>query len=113
MAFLFKSKKNQNNTLPQANRDVHTSEGSKPAAPTVNGIKEKDKAGAPVQTTPSSSVNNSLNSLGGAGTPSPDHGSGMRDKTEQDSQVSSCKSTFRGAISHSWRNTRLFCRGVW
>ena len=89
MAFLFKSKKSQsNNALPPANRDIHTSEGPKSSIPTVNGFKDKDKAGGPVQTTPSSSVNNSLNSLGGAGTPSPDNGSGPRERTEQDSQVS-------------------------
>ena len=89
MAFLFKSKKSQsNNALPPANRDIHTSEGSKPSIPTVNGFKDKEKAGGPIQTTPSSSVNNSLNSLGGAGTPSPEHGSGSREKSEQDTQVS-------------------------
>lgn len=89
MAFLFKSKKNQsNNALPPANRDTHTSEGSKSSIPTVNGIKDKERTGGPVQTTPASSVNNSLNSLGGAGTPSPEHGSGSRERSEQESQVS-------------------------
>jgi hypothetical protein len=89
MAFLFKSKKTQNNNaLPPANRDIHTSEGSKSSLPTVNGIKDREKAGGPVQTTPNSSVNDSLNSLGGAGTPSPEQGSGSRERSEQDSQVS-------------------------
>lgn len=89
MAFLFKSKKNQsNNAMPPANRDIHTSEGSKSSVPTVNGIRDREKAGGPVQTTPSSSVNDSVNSLGGAGTPSPEHSSGSRERSEQDSQVS-------------------------
>lgn len=89
MAFLFKSKKHQNNALPPASRDIHTSEGSKPSVATVNGVKEKDKVGGPAQnTTPSSSVNNSLNSLGGAGTPSPEQFPAAREKPEQDSQVS-------------------------
>lgn len=89
MAFLFKSKKQQsNNAVPPPNRDIHTSEGPKSSIPTVNGFKDQERAGGPVQTTPSSSVNNSLNSLGGADTPSPEHGSGSKDRPEQDSQVS-------------------------
>ncbi len=95
MAFLFKSKKHQNTALPPASRDNHTSEGPKVSGPIVNGIKEKEKEkfARPVQTTPNSSVNNSLNSLGGANTPSPEHGVGSREKPEQEPQVSTSSST--------------------
>ncbi|KAI9833335.1 MAG: hypothetical protein M1819_003730 [Sarea resinae] len=73
MAFLFKSKKHQS-AIPPATRDITSSGGP---APATNGFvvgKEKDgKDRPPNQTpTPGSSVNNSLNSLGGANTPSPD-----------------------------------------
>jgi len=102
MAFLFKSKKHQNNALPPANRDIHTSEGPKPSVPAVDGIKENEKTGGPVQnTTPNSSVNNSLNSLGGAGAPSPEQISGVREKPEQDSQVS-FPNNYYGRLSPSF-----------
>ena len=61
--------------------------GSREVAPTnppANAVREKDKpSGAGAQTTPGSSVNNSLNSLGGA---SPDHG---RTRLDQENQVRS------------------------
>jgi hypothetical protein len=66
MAFLFKSKKHQSN-IPAAARDIHTSDGSSASSrPMANGF---SSAQSP---TPSSSVNNSLNSLGGGGANSPD-----------------------------------------
>lgn len=90
MAFLFKSKKHQQGSgLPPASRNVHTSEGppanpnpNPPAAAQPSGAKERD--GSHSQTpTPSSSYNNSLNSLNG--TNSPDHPR-MRQRAESESQ---------------------------
>ncbi|GFN17831.1 negative regulator of mitotic exit [Aspergillus tubingensis] len=90
MAFLFKSKKHQQGSgLPPASRNVQSSEGP-PANPSPNpsaaaqpsGAKERD--GSHSQTpTPSSSYNNSLNSLNG--TNSPDHPR-MRQRAESESQ---------------------------
>ena len=71
MSFLFGKKK-------PGSRDVGSAN-----AP-ANAPREKDKpAGAVPQTTTGSSVNNSLNSLGGA---SPDHG---RTRLDQEAQVRS------------------------
>ena len=82
MSFLFGKKK------PGA-RDGNPSGGSSASIPTLNGIRERDnKPGGAQHTTPGSSVNDSLNSLGGAATPSPDHGSLSRTSHEQDGQVS-------------------------
>ena len=71
MAFLFKSKKNADKN--QSSKDVsNSSAGSQSPLQTSNGrINEK-------QTTPASSVNNSMNSLQGGGTPSPEQLNGRR-----------------------------------
>lgn len=89
MSFLFGKKKQQPPTaLPPASRDTHTAGGASTNAPTANGAKDKDKPGARTQTpTPGSSVNNSMNSLGGRATPSPEHNLGARGGAEQDVQV--------------------------
>lgn len=89
MSFLFgKKKQPQPPALPPASRDTHTPGGSSTGAPTANGAKDKDKPGARTQTpTPGSSVNNSINSLGGAATPSPEQNLGARGGAEQDLQV--------------------------
>ncbi|SLM34847.1 Kelch-type beta propeller [Lasallia pustulata] len=88
MSFLFgKKKQPQPPALPPASRDTHTPGGSSTGAPTANGAKDKDKPGARTQTpTPGSSVNNSINSLGGAATPSPEQNLGARGGAEQDLQ---------------------------
>lgn len=67
MAFLFKSKKNQDRAHTAKENGVASSQGSLQSA---NGRSLKEKEGAVQNTTPGSSVNNSLNSLGG--TPSPE-----------------------------------------
>ncbi|KAI9805344.1 MAG: Negative regulator of mitotic exit [Piccolia ochrophora] len=79
MAFFFKSKKNQNSALPAQTKDSPSSlpPSSIPSTQGLNGIpagiKDREKEGGRIQTpTPSSSVNNSLNSLGGTATPSPE-----------------------------------------
>lgn len=84
MAFLFKSKKNsQGSALPQATRNVHTSEGTPttgtPAA--TNGVKGE---GPTQTTTPSSSYNHSLNS---ATSPTSPDTVKMRQRSESESQV--------------------------
>ena len=79
MAFLFKSKKNQNNAQAQQRPD--TSSGipvSQSSPQSASGTGSRGEKGAVQQNpTPASSVNNSLNSLGGGGgrganTPSPE-----------------------------------------
>lgn len=88
MSFLFKSKKNQPpaSGLPQATRNIHTSEGTvSEKSPSLNG--EMMREGGLMQSpTPSGSVNNSLHSIGGAGSPDPIR---MRQRAESESQVSS------------------------
>lgn len=86
MAFLFKSKKNQQGSgLPPATRNVHTSEGtpSGSSAP-LNGAKERDGGGSHTPTPPGS-YNNSLNSLGSLNGPDPQR---MRQRAESETQVS-------------------------
>ena|SRR5438045_8127202 len=86
MAFLFKSKKQQQSNIaapPQA-RDVSSSgPGSNSSLSTTNGssIGREKLDQTP---TPGGSVNNSLNSLGGTGTPSPE----LKSLREGDLQVS-------------------------
>lgn len=85
MAFLFKSKKNQQGTgLPQATRNIHTSEGvpSSTSAPALNGIKDGGGSQTP---TPSGSYNNSLNSMSNMNGPDQQKG---RQRAESESQVS-------------------------
>lgn len=89
MAFLFKSKKNQQGTaLPPATRNVHTSEGAPssgtPPPPLSNGSKVEGNAFAQTPT-PSSSYNNSLNS---AMSPTSPDNARLRQRAESESQVS-------------------------
>ncbi|KAJ5590966.1 hypothetical protein N7450_004938 [Penicillium hetheringtonii] len=88
MAFLFKSKKNQQGTaLPPATRNVHTSEGAPssgtPPPPLSNGSKVEGNAFAQTPT-PSSSYNNSLNS---AMSPTSPDNARLRQRAESESQV--------------------------
>ena len=88
MSFLFGKKKQFSNSPNSGGRDGHPPGGSSASIPTVNGPKEREKQSSGAQSiTPDSSVNNSLNSLGGAATPSPEHGVASRTSHEQDSQV--------------------------
>lgn len=88
MAFLFKSKKNQPPAtgLPQATRNIHTSEGTgSEKSPSLNG--EMLREGGFMQSpTPSGSVNNSLNSMTGAASPDPIR---PRQRADSEPQVSS------------------------
>lgn len=84
MSFFFGKKKGQNAhpDPPRSGAASRDASGSGPSltAAQVNGAKGRitPVAGAPaIQTpTPGSSVNNSINSVNGAKTPSPDHGRG-------------------------------------
>ncbi|GAD92115.1 cell polarity protein (Tea1), putative [Paecilomyces variotii No. 5] len=96
MAFLFKSKKTQqqNAGLPPATRNIHTSEGapSSTSSGSLNG--SRDREGGPVQSpTPSGSVNNSLSSV--AGVNSPD-GQRPRPRAESESQVPRAQQSMNG-----------------
>ncbi|RAH42082.1 putative cell polarity protein (Tea1) [Aspergillus brunneoviolaceus CBS 621.78] len=87
MAFLFKSKKHQQGSgLPPATRSNHSSEGAPANAPATapTGPKERDSAHSHTPT-PSSSYNNSLNSVTSIN--SPDHPR-MRQRAESESQAS-------------------------
>jgi len=85
MSFLFGKKKQFSNSPNSGGRDAHPSSASPPSA---NGLKEREKQSGGAQSiTPDSSVNNSLNSLGGAATPSPEQGLASRTSHEQDNQV--------------------------
>ena len=77
MAFLFKSKKNADRAAAAKENGVVGSQGSlqSSGANPPRGLKEKSDmaTGGPVQErTPGNSVNNSLNSVGGTATPSPE-----------------------------------------
>ena len=89
MSFLgFGKKKGSSQVAPSGVRETHPPSSSNVSIPTVNGLKEKDKQpGGGQDITPGSSVNNSLNSLGGAPTPSPEHGTGARRSQDQDGAV--------------------------
>ena len=89
MSFLgFGKKKGSSQVATSGVREIHPSSGSSASIPTVNGLKEKDKSSGGVpDITPGSSVNNSLNSLGAAPTPSPEHGTGTRRSQDQDGAV--------------------------
>lgn len=90
MSFLFGKKKQTHNPLPPATRDTHTPGGS--SISTTNGIKSKERGPSAAQTsTPGSSINNSITSVGGTHTPSPDHGIDKRGGPEQDRSVGSSK----------------------
>ncbi|KAL2816776.1 hypothetical protein BDW59DRAFT_135954 [Aspergillus cavernicola] len=110
MAFLFKSKKNQQaSALPPATRNVHTSEGAAAGSgATPNGPKEG--AVVPQTPTPSSSYNNSLNSVNS--TSSPDH-LRMRQRAESESQAqrphqpSNSPGSSPGASLYPWSQRRL------
>ncbi|KAL4808880.1 hypothetical protein BDV18DRAFT_133384 [Aspergillus unguis] len=84
MAFLFKSKKNQQASgLPAATRNVHTSEGT-PAGSgaALNG--SKDGVGTSQTPTPSGSYNNSLNSVSSTNSPEQQR---VRQRAESESQT--------------------------
>jgi hypothetical protein len=93
MAFLFKSKKNLEKAQAQTKDGVSGSQtsiqGSNGRPPTRD-----EKSGNPNHT-PGSSVNNSMNSLGGGTTPSPEQNGRMEPRSEKvsDLPVSSHKTT--------------------
>ena len=101
MSFLFGKKKPSPGGGGSGHRETNPASGSNHSSSPATGTKEKDKTMAGVQeTTPSSSVNNSLNSLGrggvggpGATTPSPEHGAASRGDHSLDGPVSPSRST--------------------
>jgi hypothetical protein len=102
MAFLFKSKKNQQTSgLPPATRNVHTSEGA-PAGSgaTLNG--SKDGVVTSQTPTPSGSYNNSLNSVTSTNSPEQQR---MRQRAESESQV--CTLHYYKPGVHLWTTVRI------
>ncbi|KAK1147434.1 Negative regulator of mitotic exit [Aspergillus melleus] len=117
MAFLFKSKKNQQNTtLPPASRNVPSSEGAPPnappsAAPAAAPPAPKEREGGNPQTpTPSSSYNNSLNSVNSTNSPETQR---MRQRAESESQrslqgpTSNSPNTSPGTSLYPWSQRRV------
>jgi hypothetical protein len=85
MAFLFKSKKNADKA--QATKEGGVA-GSVSSLQSSNGRIAQNEKGAAQQTTPGSSVNNSMNSLqgGGTSTPSPEQLNGRRGPSSEQVQ---------------------------
>ncbi|PYH40978.1 putative cell polarity protein (Tea1) [Aspergillus saccharolyticus JOP 1030-1] len=113
MAFLFKSKKHQQGSgLPPATRGNHSSEGTPANPPATAPTAQKERDSAHSQTpTPSSSYNNSLNSLNG--TNSPDHPR-LRQRAESESQQpppthsnNTSPNNSPGASLYPWSQRRL------
>ncbi|KAL4749710.1 hypothetical protein BDW72DRAFT_213956 [Aspergillus terricola var. indicus] len=109
MAFLFKSKKNQQTSgLPPATRNVHTSEGA-PAGSgaALNG--SKDGVVTSQTPTPSGSYNNSLNSVTSTNSPEQQR---VRQRAESESQVqrpqqSTSPVSSPGSSLYPWSQRRL------
>ncbi|KAL4906636.1 hypothetical protein BDW74DRAFT_136120 [Aspergillus multicolor] len=109
MAFLFKSKKNQQASgLPPATRNVHTSEGAPAGSGAVlNG--SKDGVVTSQTPTPSGSYNNSLNSVTSTNSPEQQR---MRQRAESESQVQrpqqpSSPVSSPGSSLYPWSQRRL------
>ncbi|KAI9703227.1 MAG: Negative regulator of mitotic exit [Candelina mexicana] len=89
MAFLFKSKKPPPSATPSATRNGQSPSSSNSGMPNVNGVvgtRDREKETALNHSiTPNSSVNTSVNSVGGAGTPSPEQKS-LRDRPDYEPQ---------------------------
>ncbi|KAH8590221.1 hypothetical protein B0O99DRAFT_691663 [Bisporella sp. PMI_857] len=112
MAFLFKSKKNADKA--QAAKDGGI--GSSSSLQSSNGRIAQNEKGAIQQTTPASSVNNSLNSLqgGGTGTPSPEQLNGRRGPSVEQTQdpnmrngAAQSMTTNPNASLYPWSQRRL------
>ena len=87
MSFLFGKKKQGHGGLPPATRDTHTSDGPN-ASEKVNGVKARERGPGTLSPTPQGgSVNNSINSVGGFQSPSPERGQGPRLDPDQDMPV--------------------------
>ena len=89
MSFLFgKKKETKGAGAPPASRDGNIAVGANSSIPTANGVKGRERGPSTTQSpTPGSSVDNSVNSAGGAHTPSPEHGPEQRGGPGQELQV--------------------------
>ncbi|PKY06560.1 putative cell polarity protein [Aspergillus campestris IBT 28561] len=115
MAFLFKSKKNQQGAgVPPGARNINASDApaANPPAAVPNAPKERE-AGATQTPTPSSSYNNSLNSINSAGSPEYQR-SRQRAESESQSQrqpqtgsASNSPNTSPGTSLYPWSQRRL------
>ena len=92
MSFLFGKKKDTKpaGALP-ASRDGNPTAGTNTTAAAANNLKSRERGPNTAQSpTPGSSVDNSINSAGGAHTPSPEQGADQRGGTGQEMQVCQC-----------------------
>lgn len=113
MSFLFgKKKAAQNAPVPPASRDGHTSGGSNSSIPTVNGLKSNKGPATTQSPTPGSSVNNSIDSAGGAATPSPEHGPEQRGGPEPEVQVCCLEGFVSGECLHDTWLTEISLRST-
>lgn len=89
MSFLF-GKKKETKTVGGApsSRDGPPAGGASSAIPTTNGMKGRDRGPSTTQSpTPGSSIDNPVNSVGRAHTPSSEHGPDQRGGPGQELQV--------------------------
>lgn len=89
MSFLF-GKKKETKTVGGApsSRDGLPAGGAASSIPTTNGLKGRERGPSTTQSpTPGSSLDNSVNSVGGAHTPSPERGPDQRGGPGQETQV--------------------------
>ena len=89
MSFLFGKKKETKGVgVPPASRDGNVASGANSSIPTANGMKGRERGPGTTQSpTPGSSVDNSINSGGGAHTPSPEQGLEQRGGPAQEQPV--------------------------
>ena len=80
MSFLFgKKKETKGAGAPPASRDGNTAGAANSSIPTANGVKGRERGPSTTQSpTPGGSLDNSINSGGGAHTPSPEQGLDQR-----------------------------------
>jgi hypothetical protein len=110
MAFLFKSKKNLEKGPAQTKEGPNGVAGSQSSLQGANGRPSREEKGA--NATPGSSVNNSMNSLGGGtSTPSPDQNVGRRGPSvDQASDLPvSVNTTTNQSLRCTWRHRALRC----
>ena len=87
MSFLFGKKDKKQNAPAQRPLDLPSGQTSGGSVPTVNGARLKDRREGVTSPQPGASVNNSVNSIDDATTPSPEHAQGQRGRVDSDLQV--------------------------
>ncbi len=105
MSFLFgKKKETKAGGAAPSSRDGLPAGAANSSTPATNGLKGRERGPSTTQSpTPGSSVENSVNTVGGAHTPSPEHGPDQRGGPGQELQVCHGLSPTSYAKCHSFR----------